>query len=219
MSKKTIVVVGAGRGLGNSIAERFAKENFRVVLIARRKNLLNEYVKEFTAKNFEVYGKAADVTDFASITKIFAEIQQEFGVVDVLAYNAANMNGGKLTELPVEEIISHFKVDVAGAIHCVQQVLPKQIEQKSGAIIFTGGLFGVFPNHNKDFACMSMDKSALRAVAKMLNEDLKDKGIFAGIVQVMGVMNTAEYFTTDEVAEEFWKLYTEKKDFEKIFVR
>ena len=41
MSKKTIVVVGAGRGLGNSIAERFAKENFRVVLIARRKNLLD----------------------------------------------------------------------------------------------------------------------------------------------------------------------------------
>jgi len=185
----------------------------------------NEYSRvvkaRSSAKEFARSNKLdqIDVTDFASITKIFAEIHEEFGVVDVLAYNAANMNGGNLTELPVEEIISHFKVDVAGAIHCVQQVLPKQIEQKSGALLFTGGLFGVFPNHNKDFACMSIDKSALRAVAKMLHEDLKDKGIFSGIVQVMGVMNTAEYFTTDEVAEEFWKLYVEKKDFEKIFVR
>ena len=50
MSKKTIVVVGAGQGLGNHIAERFAKEDFRVVLVARRKEALDEYQKEFTEK-------------------------------------------------------------------------------------------------------------------------------------------------------------------------
>ena len=47
------------------------------------------------------------------------------------------------------------KVDVVGALHCVQQVLPKQIECGDGAIIFTSGLFGIYPNSNFEYACMS----------------------------------------------------------------
>ena len=214
MSKKTIVVVGAGRGLGNSIAERFAREGFRVVLIARRQNALDEYVKEFAAKGYEAIGRAADVTDTAALTKIFAEI----GTVDVLAYNAANMQGGRLTELTAEDIVAHYKVDVAGALHCVREVLPKQLEQKSGALLFTGGLFGVYPNANFEYACMSMDKAALRALAQMLNAELKDKGIFAGIVQVMGVMGTPEYFPATDLANAFWELYVKQDSFERIFV-
>ena len=50
MSKKAIVVVGAGQGLGNHVAERFAREDFRVVLVARRNEALAEYQKEFEAK-------------------------------------------------------------------------------------------------------------------------------------------------------------------------
>lgn len=218
MAKKTIVVVGAGRGLGNSIAERFAREGFRVVLIARRKNALDEYVAEFAAKGYEATGKAADVQDTAALTKVFDEIHAEFGVVDVLAYNAANMQGGKLTELTAEDIVSHYKTDVAGALHCVRAVLPKQLEQKSGALLFTGGLFGVFPNANYEFACMSMDKAALRAMAQMLNAELKDKGIFAGMVQVMGVMGTPEYFPATDLADAFWELYVKQDNFERIFV-
>ena len=50
MNKKTIVVVGAGQGLGNHVAERFAREEFHVVLVARRSEALAEYKQEFEAK-------------------------------------------------------------------------------------------------------------------------------------------------------------------------
>ena len=50
MSKKLAVIVGAGKGMGYHIAEKFAQENFKVVLIARRQTALDEYVAEFTAK-------------------------------------------------------------------------------------------------------------------------------------------------------------------------
>ena len=53
MSKKTIVVVGAGQGLGNHVAERFAREDFRVVLLARRSEALAAYQKDFEAKGFQ----------------------------------------------------------------------------------------------------------------------------------------------------------------------
>ena len=214
---KLAVVVGAGRGMGNHIAEKFAEQGFKVILVARRKNALEEYVEEFKNKNYEVNYKIADVSDTKSLTKIFDEIQAEFGAVDALIYNAALMQGGKLTEISAENLIQHYQIDVASAMHCVKCVLPKQIEQKSGAILFTGGLFGVYPNHNEEYACMSMDKAALRAMTKMLNSELKDKGIFAGIVQIMGVVGSNEHFSAKNIAETYWKLYQEKKNFEYIY--
>ena len=72
MEKKLAVVIGAGRGMGNHIAERFAKENFRVVLVARRQKLLDEYAAELCAQGYDVIGKAADVSDAESLTKLFA---------------------------------------------------------------------------------------------------------------------------------------------------
>lgn len=188
-----------------------------MVLVARRQSALDEYAAELTAQGYEVIGKAADVSDTASLTKVFADVHEQFGAVDVLIYNAAFMAGGRASELSAAEAVEHFRVDVAGAIHCVEQVLPKQIERGAGAIIFTGGLFGVYPNANADYACMSMDKAALRAPAQMLNAELKGKGIFAGVVQIMGVVGSNEHFAPKNIAEAYWKLYAEKNSFEYIF--
>ena len=215
--KKLAVIVGAGRGMGNNIAERFAKENFRVVLVARRQNLLDEYAAELSVKGYEVFTHAADVSDTDSLTKFFTDVQNQFGAVDVLIYNAAFMTGGRASEISAAEAVEHFRVDVAGAIHCVKEILPKQIERGDGAIIFTGGLFGVHPNANFNYACMSMDKSALRALAQMLNAELKDKGIFVGVVQIMGVVGSNERFAPKNIAEAYWQLYTAKNSFEYIF--
>jgi len=199
--------------MGNHIAERFAKENFRVVLVARRQSALDEYAAELSAKGYEVFARSADVSDTESLAKVFSE----FGAADVLIYNAAFMSGGLASEISAAEAVEHFKVGVAGAIDCVRQVLPKQIERGDGAIIFTGGLFGVYPNANFEYACMSMDKAALRSLAQMLNVELKDKGIFVGIVQIMGVVGSSEHFAPKNIADAYWKLYTERNSFEYIF--
>ena len=87
MSKKTIVVVGAGQGLGNHVAEKFAKENFRVVLVARRSEALAEYQKEFATKGIEVGTVACDATDAESVKAAFEKIHAEVGTPDVLVYN------------------------------------------------------------------------------------------------------------------------------------
>lgn len=79
MSKKTIVVVGAGQGLGNHVAERFAKEDFRVVLVARRSEALAEYQKDFEAKGYETSAIACDVTDAESVKNAFGKIHEEVG--------------------------------------------------------------------------------------------------------------------------------------------
>lgn len=55
--KKTIFIVGAGKGLGTSLGKKFGANGFRVVLIARNAESLNRYAQEFQAEGIEVYTK------------------------------------------------------------------------------------------------------------------------------------------------------------------
>ncbi|KAG4096721.1 short-chain dehydrogenase/reductase SDR [Neocallimastix lanati (nom. inval.)] len=211
---KTAVIVGAGKGMGNHIAERFAKEGFRVVLMARRQEAVEAYVQEFKGKGYEAVGKVADASDKAQITSALQDIQKQFDFIDVLVYNVAILEGGKASELTSESVLKHFNVDVAGGVSCVEVVLPEMRKRKTGAILFTGGLFGVFPNAYPDFANISIGKEVLRIYAMMLNKELKDTGVFVGIVNLMGVVGSNESLSPKNLSDYYWKLYTEQKDFE-----
>ena len=92
MSKKTIVVVGAGQGLGNHVAERFTQEDFRVVLVARRSDALAEYKQAFEAEGYEVSTVTCDVTDAESVKTAFGKIHAKVGTPDVLVYNVGITN-------------------------------------------------------------------------------------------------------------------------------
>lgn len=211
---QTAVLVGAGRGVGNAIARRLAQEEFTVVLAARRKEKLVEYVADLATEGIEADVQVIDAGDDASVADGFAAITARHGTVDVMAFNAAVMESGSVRELDAADALHHWNVDVAGAIRCTQAVLPGQIEQGSGAVLFTGGRFGVHPNEYADFACMSMDKAALRSYAKMLNESLSGTGVFAGIVEIMGNVGSSEGLMPGSIAETAWKLYEEHQGFE-----
>lgn len=81
--KKTIVVVGAGKGLGNGVAEKFGNKDFRVILMARSEEHLKKYAADFAAKGIEVYTQAADVADFDAFAQTFGEVVKTYGTPDV----------------------------------------------------------------------------------------------------------------------------------------
>ena len=85
--RKTIFVIGAGRGLGNGVAEKFALENFKPVLIARNEKNLAEYQRKFAEKNIEIETQVADVTKFDEFAEIFKSLIEKHGTPDVVFYN------------------------------------------------------------------------------------------------------------------------------------
>ena len=215
MDKKTIVVVGAGKGMGNHIAEEFGRNGFRVILMARRQDALDAYVKEFEEKGIDAHAITADAADTDSLTKAFDEVKEKFGAVDVLAYNTCILEGGKPSELSAAELMRHYQVDVASALHSVLQVLPGMKKKKEGTILFTGGGLALYPM--PEYTCVSIDKAALRALAIALNTELKDEGIFTGVVTIMGNIAPGTHYDPADIAKDFWKLYTERKDVEIVF--
>ena len=211
MSKKTIVVVGAGQGLGNHIAERFAKEDFRVVLVARRREALDEYQKEFTEKGCEARVIACDVTDAENVKSAFATIQAEMGAPDVLVYNVGITTPDEqpLTE---EDIIRHFKADVLGAYSCINAVTTDEFAEKKGTILLTGGHGCINPYPG--YLCLAIDKSAIRGLTLAMHNELEPRGIFVGTVMVGGSIIPGTHFDPALIAESYWKMYTERKDWE-----
>ncbi|MGG1594728.1 SDR family NAD(P)-dependent oxidoreductase [Terribacillus saccharophilus] len=211
---KLIVVVGAGPGIGNHVAKKFGDNGFRVVLISRNQNNLEEYLKEFNSRDIEAYAVTADVADRESITNAFSEIKEKYGQINVMVYNAAVVEGGKPSELTREALFKHFQVDVEGALDSALQVIPEMTD-KDGTILFTGGGLGLYPA--ADYAALSIGKAGMRALALSLAEELKPKGIFVGTVTVAGFIEEGTKFTADLIADKYWNLYKDKKDHEIVY--
>ena len=210
--KKTIVVVGAGKGLGNGVAEKFGSNDFRVILMARSEGHLKEYAADFAAKGIETYTRAADATDFDAFGKAFREIVETYGTPNVLFYNVGITVADEEVEMTTRTFTERYAADVAGAYNCVKLVDTAEFAEKNGAILVTGGGLALQPYAG--YLPLSMDKAALRAMVQALAPVLKEKGVYIGTVQVTGTIGSNDYYAPKTLAEEFWKLYAQRETHE-----
>ena len=211
--KKTIFVLGAGNGCGNRVAEKFGKNDFRVILMSRNAEHLAAYEKEFKDKGIEVYTKVADASKPQSVTKAFDELKAQFGVPDVLFYNVGITTAdSQLTIRDFDLLVERYKIDVAGAYHAIMQVLGKEFSEKNGAILVTGGGLALYPMN--EYLPLSMDKAALRAMCLALHNELKKQNVFVGTLTVTDVIAPGSKCDPVILAEDFWKLYTARNECE-----
>jgi len=212
--KKTIVIVGAGKGLGNAVGRLFGKNEYRVVLLARREEALRRYEAEFKAEGVEAYSHTADAAEGESLRAALDWVQQEFGAPDVVVYNVG-ITTPDTPDLSGEELARHFRADVAGAYDCARLAATEEFAAKGGAIIFTGGGLALYPVHF--FTPLSLDKAALRAMAYTLHEQLAPRGIFVGTVTVCGTIGGDAFFAPERIAEAFWRLNAERRACEVVY--
>jgi len=210
--KKTIMVVGAGKGLGNGVAEKFGSNDFRVILMARSEEHLKEYAADFAEKGIEVYTKAADASDFVAFEKSFREVVDTYGTPDVLFYNVGITVADENVKITAQTLVDRYAVDAAGAYNCIKLVDTEEFAAKNGAVLVTGGGLALQPYAG--YLPLSMDKAALRAMVQALYPVLKEKGVYIGTVQVTGTIGSNDFYAPKTIAEEFWKLYTERDTFE-----
>src|SRR5271168_4850485 len=88
---KTLVVVGAGPGLGLAVARKFGRNGYRAVMVARRRESVDSLVKTLEAEGLEAHGYVADVRDTAALEHAFDQILGKFGSVEALEYSPIAM--------------------------------------------------------------------------------------------------------------------------------
>jgi NAD(P)-dependent dehydrogenase (short-subunit alcohol dehydrogenase family) len=207
---KNLIVVGVGPQLGMAIARRFGTEGFRVGLVARRKDKLDEYVEELAGAGIEAYAAAADVMDLDELVGAVEQVKHELGPIDVLEYsplvNFARMRG--VLDLDVDIVQEQFAFHLHGAVAAVRVVLPDMLARGDGGLLFTTGGSAVKPMASHASAAFGV--GALRSYAYMLHDALAPEGIYAGTLSIAAPVHG------EHLAGVYWDMYTRRDRVEHI---
>lgn len=182
---KSLVIVGAGKGLGLSLARTFGARGWRVALVARRKTELHRLCAELRKHNVEALPYQCDVAEDEQVVKIFDYIKTDLKEIDALYFGPAleralTHHGAAATT--VKTLSEPWRTLVVGAVSVTRAVLPEMLERKAGSLIFTTCAAAARPIPESTPASIAM--AGLRAYALCLNAELAPKGVYAAHVSI-----------------------------------
>ncbi|WP_339783524.1 SDR family NAD(P)-dependent oxidoreductase [Paenibacillus sp. FSL R7-0313] len=217
---KTLAIVGAGKGLGLSIAKIFGKRGFQVALVARNVAKLQDMVDELKADGIEAAYFVADIFNKEQIAQAVTNMKEKYGQIDVLEFSptAGNYPPTSVLELTAENARDAFEANVVSAIHVVNAVLPDMLARKEGALLFTSGLSAMYPVSMMGNIGIAL--SGLRNYVANLHTSLSAQGIFVGH-RSLGLLikesGTGAINDPDVIAEMWYQAYVEKNVWEEEY--
>lgn len=169
LKSKVIIVTGASSGIGESTVRLLAQKGAKVVLAARRTNLMQEIVNDIKQEGGEAAFIGAEVTSPEDMKRLAQFAIEQYGRIDVLVNNAGYQQLSLLNELKIEEWNKAIDVNIKGVLYAIAAVLPTMREQKSGHIINISSVMGhkVIPTTT----VYSATKSAVRAISEGLRQE------------------------------------------------
>jgi 3-oxoacyl-[acyl-carrier protein] reductase len=137
---KSVIITGAGRGIGQAIAVELARRGARVFCSARHKDQLQATERLIKNQGGTVATLVADVTDREQVGKMAAAALRAFGRIDVLINNAGSFRAvGALWEVSSEAWRQDVTTNLLGPFLCCQAVLPSMMKQRQGIIVNLAG--------------------------------------------------------------------------------
>ena len=143
LKDKVAIVTGSTSGIGIGIAKLFAAEGAKVVICGRRQEKGQAVVDEIVKEGGEASYHFMDITKTESIEELFADTEKQYGKIDILVNNAANvgLKDGRVDELTLEMWDNIFQSDIRGTFYATKCVLPYlQKNEKGGSIINIGSM-------------------------------------------------------------------------------
>jgi NAD(P)-dependent dehydrogenase (short-subunit alcohol dehydrogenase family) len=166
------LITGASAGIGKAAALALLKDGYRVVLAARRLELLEKTIGESGAPAGQALAVRADVSDPASVRALFEKTKQAFGRLDVLFNNAGtSAPATPLEELTYDQWKSTIDINLTGTFLCTQEALRimKSQDPMGGRIINNGSISAYSPRPNS--APYTASKHAITGLTKSTSLD------------------------------------------------
>jgi NADP-dependent 3-hydroxy acid dehydrogenase YdfG len=142
LKDRVAIITGASSGIGEATARRLAKEGAKVVVVARRKERLDELVSYIEKDGGQALAIGADVTKKERAPEIIQQTIEKFGKLDVLINNAGVMLNGPAKDAPLEEWEQMVHLNVLGLLYMTHAALPILREQKTGHIVNISSVAG-----------------------------------------------------------------------------
>jgi NAD(P)-dependent dehydrogenase (short-subunit alcohol dehydrogenase family) len=181
---KIAIVTGAGSGIGKSVALTLLKDGYSVALAGRRKDALQQAVKESGA-GARAQAVPTDVSDPQSVKALFAKTKEVFGRLDLLFNNAGvNAPGIPLEDLTVEQWRNVVDINFSGMFFCIQEAFRMMKDQnpRGGRIINNGSISAHAPRPNS--APYTSTKHAVTGLTKSASLDGRKYDIACGQIDI-----------------------------------
>jgi NAD(P)-dependent dehydrogenase (short-subunit alcohol dehydrogenase family) len=181
---KIAIVTGAGSGIGKCVALTLLKDGYRVALAGRRKDALEQAVKE-SGTGARALAVPTDVSDPQSVKALFAKTKQSFGRLDLLFNNAGvNAPGIALEDLSVEQWRNVVDINLSGMFFCIQEAFRMMKDQnpRGGRIINNGSISAHAPRPNS--APYTSTKHAVTGLTKSASLDGRKYDIACGQIDI-----------------------------------
>lgn len=177
--KKYAVITGAGSGVGRAIALQLAQQSWRIALIGRRVEPLQETAKISGLATEDFLVAPCDIGDSSAVAEMGKQVLTRFGEIEVLV-NAAGTNVPRrlLNVLSLEDYHKMINTNLNGAYYCVQAFLPQMRARKSGTIINIVSDAGKQAS-SKAGPAYVMSKFGLAGLNQSINSEERANGIRA----------------------------------------
>ncbi len=176
MKDKSVLITGAGRGIGKRLAIGFASAGARVGLLARSPAELDLAKLEIEHAGGTALRIRADVRDYEQISAAVDRMQVVFGGTHILIAAAAIQGPiGPLHECKMKLWAETIETNVIGVVNAMRAVLPRMVERRSGKIIVLAGGGAAYGRPN--FSAYAASKSALARLVESVAEEVRDHNV------------------------------------------
>jgi NAD(P)-dependent dehydrogenase (short-subunit alcohol dehydrogenase family) len=183
---KTVLIVGAGRGIGRCTAELFSDAGANVVLSSRNEAELMELEYKLNTKgNPNVFSFEADASVETDVKALVDASLKKFGAIDYLVHAAGLGILKPFGELTLPDFDALIDANVRTAFNVLQTVLPAMAERKFGRVVLIPGILGKAPMMQASAYCAA--KYALTGMAKCLAQEYRRFGIRFSLMHFGGV--------------------------------
>ena len=214
--EKKIWITGASSGIGKAVAEKFAKEGWKVAISARRKEILDEM-----AKNPNIFSFPLDVTKEDQVNEVFSKIMENFKNLDICFFCSGTYNPKYEQKIDTKKIKSTMDTNFLGTVHCVKSVESFFKNKKSGQISIVSSVAGYrgLPNSSG----YGPSKAALTNFAESIYFDFKKYNVKISVISpgfIKTPLTDKNEFkmpflkSTEFAAEKIYKGLTNSKSFE-----
>ena len=201
---KIVLVTGAGRGIGASIAKRFASEGAEVIVnYSGNDEAAQKTVDEITATGGQAQKYKCSVNDSESVKVMIDEIIKEFGRIDILVNNAGITKDGLMLRMTVEDFDRVIDVNLKGTFNCTKYVSKYMLKQKSGKIINISSVVGLSGNAGQ--VNYSASKAGIIGITKSAAKELSSRGITVNAVAPGYVDTDMTKVLSDNIRNEILK--------------
>ncbi|WP_433356976.1 SDR family NAD(P)-dependent oxidoreductase [Microtetraspora malaysiensis] len=201
------VVIGAGPGIGRSVARRFARQGLPIALVARTAGTLANTAEAVSAFGVPVVSLTADSADETALRAALDAASDELGLPDVVVYNAAIIQPDTPGQLPARAQLDAWAVNVVGALTAAAHIVPAMARCGSGSFIITGGM----PEPKSQYVSLSLGKAGVRTLVTLLDQEYGPSGVHVASVTVDGPVAPGTAFDPDDIAEHYWRLHTQPR--------